>query len=34
MRINRGDTPQNNPTANLIVQWIDEWCALHREQLS
>ena len=34
MRINRGDTPQNNPTANLIVQWIDEWCALHREPLS
>jgi hypothetical protein len=27
MRISRGDTPESNPTAKLIVQWIDEWCA-------
>jgi hypothetical protein len=25
MRISRGDTPQSNPIAKLIVQWIDEW---------
>ena len=27
MRIDRGDTPQTNPIAKLIVQWIDEWRA-------
>jgi hypothetical protein len=26
MRISRGDTPQNNPVAKLIVQWIQNWC--------
>jgi hypothetical protein len=27
MRISRGDTPQSNPIARLIMQWIDEWRA-------
>lgn len=25
LRINRGDTPQTNSLAKLVVQWIDEW---------
>jgi len=25
MRLDRGDTPQTNPVAKLIVQWIDAW---------
>jgi hypothetical protein len=27
MRISRGETPQTNPAAKLIVQWIDAWRA-------
>jgi hypothetical protein len=27
MGIDRGDTPQTSPIAEIVVEWIDEWCA-------